>query len=535
MRPALKYADIIALPKNGSLAQNGLVGRVDAVATEEYSSPLVQPTDVHKVLDIPSGKYVKTADPKWYIHVDALTSTVSYTLANYPSNPHYSGLSMHSTEIRDKYTYGKCCIEYPEAFPKDQYPTRPFFIVDFPHFTNNVLYELLPDGSLLENGAAVYRFENDHEANESFVESVGQKALEYKQRVIATPDNPATGLRSKFRSSTDAALFVSNVTMWVQHLEVNSSADSFTIRAEIFVAWQILEEEYELFVATKGKFWKPEYEPQPLLRNAITQTSEKMPMPLGPYIIKEQNGRMICESVTVVEATCAEEFEVENFPFDVQYLNIHLQFRHELHFNKRFGIYFNRESFRICFTRGPTIPGFSVHGCASFLNKKVGDAIHAGVLVIRVQRSTAFFIRNVILMLGSLSLLATSCFWLENQSDKVSLISTTVLSAVAFQFTIGNMLPVVKYATLMDYYIFATFFYLVAVGVVSSMLPAKRTTISLSRTGHYLGFSSLGIWALLNVSFFAVGYSRGHKEKKKLTEKDPQLSGFIQVNPPPKR
>jgi hypothetical protein len=106
------------------------------------------------------------------------------------------------------------------------------------------------------------------------------------------------------------------------------------------------------------------------------------------------------------------------------------------------------------------------------------SAIHAGalgvastyVVIIDVERKSLFMIRLVIIPLLVIVALSWSVFWMDQSSlgDRVSVSFIGILTVVAYQIVLSEILPRIAYITLMNGFLNMSFF-LVCSSVIISL------------------------------------------------------------------
>ena len=82
------------------------------------------------------------------------------------------------------------------------------------------------------------------------------------------------------------------------------------------------------------------------------------------------------------------------------------------------------------------------------------DGVHPRslfVVTLDVKRRSFFMIRMVVIPLGLIVMLSWSVFWMDRSSlgDRMSVSFVGILTAVAYQITLGGILPHVSYLTIM--------------------------------------------------------------------------------------
>jgi hypothetical protein len=96
------------------------------------------------------------------------------------------------------------------------------------------------------------------------------------------------------------------------------------------------------------------------------------------------------------------------------------------------------------------------------------------MLNVRVSRDPVFTLRLVGLPLALIVVLSWSVFWMERSSlgDRISVSFVGILTAVAYQIVVGDLLPHVSYITLMHAFLNFSFFIMCATVVINLYVGA---------------------------------------------------------------
>ncbi len=94
------------------------------------------------------------------------------------------------------------------------------------------------------------------------------------------------------------------------------------------------------------------------------------------------------------------------------------------------------------------------------------------VLSLDVRRDSFFLIRLVILPLAFIVMLSWSVFWMDRASlgDRLSICFVGILTAVAYQIVVGDLLPHIAYVTFMNAFLNISFFMMSAAVVVNLVI-----------------------------------------------------------------
>jgi hypothetical protein len=98
----------------------------------------------------------------------------------------------------------------------------------------------------------------------------------------------------------------------------------------------------------------------------------------------------------------------------------------------------------------------------------------AFVVSMDVQRESFFMVRLVIFPLMLIVMLSWSVFWMDRSSlgDRISVSFIGILTAVAYQIVVSEILPHISYMTLMNGFLNLSFFIMCATVVINLVVGA---------------------------------------------------------------
>jgi hypothetical protein len=176
--------------------------------------------------------------------------------------------------------------------------------------------------------------------------------------------------------------------------------------------------------------------------------------------------------IQALSASAETEFDMTRFPFDGQRLEAVFEVlgfdRDEVELRVEAGAASSP-------TRGVRIPQWTVRGTS--LSVRDRAASHAGrrgvssafILSIDVQRESFYANRLVIIPLVVIVLLSFSVFWMDRSSlgDRLSVSFIGILTGVAYQIVMSDLLPHISYVTLMHGFLNLSFLTMCATVVVN--------------------------------------------------------------------
>lgn len=178
--------------------------------------------------------------------------------------------------------------------------------------------------------------------------------------------------------------------------------------------------------------------------------------------------------VTTVNAMVETDFSMRRYPFDSQGLKVVFEL-----------IGFGRDE--VVLEAGPgaadrqiRVSQWNFRGIETAIRHR--KSLAAGpsgkfsefIVTINVRRDPMFTLRLVGLPLALIVILSWSVFWMERSSlgDRISVSFVGILTAVAYQIVVGDLLPHVSYITMMHGFLNFSFFVLCATVVINLVVGA---------------------------------------------------------------
>merc|ERR1719242_165777 len=213
-----------------------------------------------------------------------------------------------------------------------------------------------------------------------------------------------------------------------------------------------------------------------------------------------------------INAELSEDLELENFPFDVQHLEIPITFEmRDQNYSRRYKHKLCDEYCMFMIMDGVlNIAGWNMDEphlefkCIEYDNFPPKYAF----LRFTVAREWKFYVKRVIVILAFISFLTNLTFIFEDDSiaDRFSFISTMFLSAVAYMFVITTYLPELRYLTLLDKYTFFTFGFIFLTGVENAIIKYEQFGLEAEDLNLYVLGINYAIWFITHVIFVFWGY-----------------------------
>ena len=346
--------------------------------------------------------------------------------------------------------------------------------------------------------------------------------------------------------------------IWVNALDdINMSDETFYVDFELFIFWLPTDEEKEKAKEKEKKDDdesnnKLEFEDESLSYfydnfALVNGTSVDMRLQsqgkiinggIDPYGTKLTLNKSFSKDSTLyyikysIKGTFKERFELHNFPFDVQDLQIHLQ--HNQHkATKRLNVnfderkYFLHDSWLSHSTISPNVhldeytqEGFQT---VNYCSVNGFDHIEFKIKIAR-KYSVYFWKVGIYMLILTMSSIGVFCLNTDTVDpvDQLSLLFTLLLTGVAVQFVVGSWLPILSYVTLLDQYITVAFLTMFTVVVFIYIFDIFE--VDISDDGKLgVALTLFGIFTLCQIGFCILFYIRRKEEMKKIEQFDTSL------------
>mmetsp|Transcript_12914 Transcript_12914/g.19421 ORF Transcript_12914/g.19421 Transcript_12914/m.19421 type:complete len:416 (+) Transcript_12914:283-1530(+) len=230
-----------------------------------------------------------------------------------------------------------------------------------------------------------------------------------------------------------------------------------------------------------------EYLVQPLDVTQLSKEAIRFNIKLGgggyrqrAYLADPKIGKVVLEKR--LRGTFRQPLDLHDFPFDTQSLQIVLSeqehgcapFR-----SVNFALqdaggwkYRNTISQRV----GDMMPEWEVHypfDLAEANNTFTASQHPTYTLTLPVRRKAGFYIWNIMIPFSLISGLTLTCFALppEEINDRLTIVMTMILTAVAFKFVASQGLPPISYLTFLDKYVLIMLFGMFLLGIEVTVVP----------------------------------------------------------------
>jgi hypothetical protein len=180
-----------------------------------------------------------------------------------------------------------------------------------------------------------------------------------------------------------------------------------------------------------------------------------------------------------VNVTLENRYDLRKFPFDRQKLRIELE-----SFDwPATDLVLKRNADKVAFSERFEIPEWRAVGVGSEIRRKrearAREPFSELVVTLEVDRESGFYVWKILVPLVLLVGISWSVFWMsgETLAARIAISFTGILTVVAYQFVINEVLPKVTYFTLWDTILLLSFVLMaltVAVNVLQAVFRIKR-------------------------------------------------------------
>ena len=255
--------------------------------------------------------------------------------------------------------------------------------------------------------------------------------------------------------------------------EVSTSEQSFRARLHLYVSYKPTKEDvekwHEMQASDSISDWEPSWIPKFVFPNLMEIYREEwLPYPCGgqqPWVIVKQGAceRGVISRLPYLVSGCleldgkfAEKFELQNFPWDVQDLTLHVRSvapanvcHLTLPFNANDVIELNEDA--------SALTDWVVHPPqVEFVIKSSSPLSSYSQLNVslKLERKWQGYVWRLMIILATITLAGLCCFGIDiinDAAERLGFIVTMLLTAVAYQYAISAELPQgLSYLTLLD-------------------------------------------------------------------------------------
>jgi len=376
------------------------------------------------------------------------------------------------------------------------------------------------------------------------------------------PDEP-----NKRAMKPDRKVFVALKVKRVS--DVDNIKETFRMRFHIYFNWLMTEGDYTSYLEAKadGKLveWEPRWYPHLEFQNSIDEEvceweeypdEGKFRMQIFKDFGQEKKekraiGQFDCSKARFIRAklecemTFAEELELQSFPFDCQDLSCIIQERTTSGVSCVFLPELRKPKFGSIDPRYSVIDEWDLEtavlefGDTNNALSRSKSSYAMIVLRLKVKRRWKVFFANIVFLMCCISLLGLTAFSLKEDDlgDRLNLLITLILTAVAFGYIVTESIPNVPYQTYLDKYVLSQYAFLVVLMFETACL--KRGSehaffmAFISEEGDRVFSIIATVWVIVfNIAFFAYGWWIRRDEVEKMAMSSDEIEREVNQSRP---
>ncbi len=303
-------------------------------------------------------------------------------------------------------------------------------------------------------------------------------ALPSQAEVLDTPSCDLAGYESSVRPNPPGTQ--TEVIIGVFLADLNAIDDiSQTVALDSLLTLQWTDERLKTFAGCRYPYsaiWTPEIQ----LSNSGTIRSRQT-----PQVLVGANGKV---TTTVrYEGTVSSPANLKDFPFDERAINLQLiSLKHDA----------AELSFRMSQDwtgrrAGLTVPDWTIGEPTAEVGElelpRVGRTVSTYDFQIPAARLGDYYIYKFVFPLCLIVMMSWAVFWIDptNLGPQLSLAGTSMLTLIAYQFTVNDLLPRVGYLTAMDQYVLSSSL-LVFLALVEALITGSLASRDRAATAEML-------------------------------------------------
>lgn len=338
---------------------------------------------------------------------------------------------------------------------------------------------------------------------------------------------------------------------------INTVLQQFDVAMYINFEYKPSEDDVSLYQTLKSegkeKDFTPRYQPAFRFPNMLTTSQRELKPYLdgsiytlltdgevdtrGAMVSLPNKWKYMIAARMAMRGTFAEPFELENFPVDCQDLRIIIMSTATS--NKQVIVpHFRRDTFVTIDQEFTGLPEWKRHPpiCDFILSDEKKSArgyrFSSMVLLIKVSRKSRCHLLRTACLIFCISVSQLAVFAIEPESetlpDRLSIGFTLMLTALVFMFVVEARLPNVPYLTLLDKYIYGSFFSMILVMIGSTVVVKIQDYEQRIQWDHKVRFMAIGLMSVLQIWFAcSIHYYRMKEEKKLQMNSSDQIQQSI--------
>ena len=285
---------------------------------------------------------------------------------------------------------------------------------------------------------------------------------------------PLRPLERHARPESDGAATLLNVSVYVIDILNEDIVDgTMTIDYFIMQSWndsrlstENLPNGVSRLDLTLADIWNPEIMPVNVTESSLQSASLNI----------DETGTVYYRKRAIESFTTP--FNLKKFPFDKQ--TVRMTFLSALYGDEQLDIQFNSD--RTGYLGNFSLPGWEFNSMEHAVKtKSIGemeDVISGFEISFSLERESGFYLWKVVVPLGFIVFMAWTVFWIDPAQfgGQVAISTSSVITLIAFQLSLHELLPRISYLTKIDSYALSCSF-LVFMAMGESILTARLASL----------------------------------------------------------
>jgi len=232
--------------------------------------------------------------------------------------------------------------------------------------------------------------------------------------------------------------------------KIDVTNNTFDIKVDIDLSWVATNEDIQNYQADSVNF-TPSFVPDLVFSNSCSVDTDRI-IPEHKILYQMREGNRIYIRHRFI-GTLTNRYVIDNFPFDVQSLVFHMT----LSYYDKTMAYFDTPKDKIYVyvpTRFTAVPGFDLTRVVA--GEVSPDSFSSMLTIIQVERKSGPFFFRIFMPLLAINIASLAIYSLDDISNKIDVLYTTMLSFVGMIYILSTMVPMAGKGMLFDKYAMAS-------------------------------------------------------------------------------
>lgn len=302
------------------------------------------------------------------------------------------------------------------------------------------------------------------------------------------------------------------VNLEVKNIEIDQNKENFTLSGHLTLKWKVTIDEILKALSNDDlcnyvPIWKP---PKMKFINGI----EVIEYTENKVTWEKTKDNLIPTLIIDIKVVLAEKFELNNFPFDIQFLTMDLLLENEVKSDKKQDHFDeivivpdkNKNNYFIELPERLSSSNeweFMKSAYTVLPNDKSNSQFNRLVISFRMKRNYISYLIKICLIMCIISLLSNGLFSLspsDQLGDRLSYGVTLLLTDAAYILVISSSVPVLPYLTIIEKYIITNFCY-ISLNIILISFNQMTDYLISDEITMFVSFIS---WLLIHLYFIVI-------------------------------